>query len=177
MIVGIQGDKGSWNEQVCEKYCEQNNIKLFEIKYLLSTKNVLRELKNRKIDLGIFAISSQGLLVNETKRVIEKYDFTKVSELILDIHLLTLGNKNANKSNIDTIYGHSQTFKFIQEELFSLYSPNISLIKKDGENMFSKPLKNNEAVIGNKRYKEKYNLKIIDGLKTSYETKFYIVKY
>lgn len=173
MIIGIQGDKGSWNEKACKKFCEQKNIKSYQIKYLLSTQNVLRELDGDKINLGIFAVSSQGLLVDETKEVIEKHKFTKVSEITLNIELLTLANKNVK--DISRVFGHSQTFKFIQEEIESLY-PDATLVPTDGKNMFDNQLQNNEALIGNSMYEEIYNLRLVDKLKTKYETKFYIVK-
>jgi len=173
MIIGIQGDEGSWNEKACEQFCEQKNIESYEIKYLLSTQNVLRALESGKIDLGIFAVSSQGVAVDETEEVIGNYKFVKVDEIFLNISLVTLGY-DFPRDDVKQVLGHSQAFKFVKKEINLLY-PEAVFAPVDGKNMFEE-LKNNNIVIGNKMYQEIYGLKVFDELQTEYSTTFFIVK-
>lgn len=79
--IGIQGDKGSTNERARKFFAKKHNFKNFEIKYLISTKNVLKALHKGEIDYGTFAWeSSRSGLVEETQKAIRKYKYAKIDE-------------------------------------------------------------------------------------------------
>ena len=44
MRVGIQGIEGSFSEEAAKSYCKKFGIKNFELKYLVSSMNVLDNL-------------------------------------------------------------------------------------------------------------------------------------
>lgn len=76
-IYGIQGGKGSFNEEALRAYCKRESIADFEISYLYTTKNVLANVSSERIDYGVFAIivNSVGGLVEETLEVIGSFTY------------------------------------------------------------------------------------------------------
>ena len=56
--VGVQGLEGSFSEQAAKFYCDKFNINDFELDYLVSSMNVLNNLSDKKIDVGIFAMEN-----------------------------------------------------------------------------------------------------------------------
>ena len=74
--IGIQGGKGSFNEQAITYYTERENIRDFELVYLYTSENVLQALDKGEIDFGQFAIeNSVGGLVSESIHAMAKYKF------------------------------------------------------------------------------------------------------
>ena len=47
MKVGIQGIEGSFSEEAAKSYCKKFGIENFELKYLVSSMNVLDNLSNK----------------------------------------------------------------------------------------------------------------------------------
>lgn len=114
IIIGIQGDKGSTNERACRFFSEKHGWADYEIKFLISTENVLRELNEGKIDYGTFAWeSSRGGLVDETREAVKKYDYEKIDEFDfqLDHALLAKPDNEIDKEDEVKIYSHPQAFK------------------------------------------------------------------
>ena len=67
MKIGIQGAIGSFSEEASKKFIENHGIKNPEIKYLISSEDVLTSVENRKVDYGIFAMeNAQGGVVIES---------------------------------------------------------------------------------------------------------------
>ena len=60
IIFGIQGGKGSFNEEAILDYVKKHEIKKFQIKYLFTSEKVLRNLHEGNIDYGLFAIQNAG---------------------------------------------------------------------------------------------------------------------
>ena len=54
--IGIQGAEGSFSEQAAKKFVENQKIKKYSIKYLISSDGVLNAVQNEKVDYGIFAM-------------------------------------------------------------------------------------------------------------------------
>ena len=50
MKIGIQGAIGSFSEEASKKFIENHGIKNPEIKYLISSEDVLTSVENRKVD-------------------------------------------------------------------------------------------------------------------------------
>jgi len=54
--IGVSGSIGSFSEEAAHHYCRENKIKHYELKYLISAANVLKALKYKRIDKGVFPI-------------------------------------------------------------------------------------------------------------------------
>lgn len=121
IVIGIQGEKGSTNEKACKIFAEKNGWKDFEIKYLLSTERVLKELNEGKITHGTFAwASTSGGFVEETKEAVKKYDYKKIDELEIQIDHAILKKDKIEKDKIVKVYSHQHALKrhknFLQKE-------------------------------------------------------------
>ena len=80
VTYGIQGGKGSFNEEAVMHYLAHAGAKKYKIKYLYTAENVLRALNAGEIDFGQFAIqNSVGGVVDETVSAMAKYKF-KINE-------------------------------------------------------------------------------------------------
>ncbi|OGE64992.1 hypothetical protein A3I48_01065, partial [Candidatus Daviesbacteria bacterium RIFCSPLOWO2_02_FULL_36_7] len=74
ITFGIQGGKGSNNEEALHHFLHQAEIKRFRIKYLYTSRNVLQALYRGNIDRGQFAIAnSVAGIVDESIQVMGKY--------------------------------------------------------------------------------------------------------
>ncbi len=87
---GIQGGKGSFNEEAILNFIEQKGIKNYKIKYLYTSEKVLKALHEGDIDYGLFAIqNATGGIVHESFHAMANYKFKIVEELqILIRHFL-----------------------------------------------------------------------------------------
>ncbi|MFH1727572.1 MAG: prephenate dehydratase domain-containing protein [Pseudomonadota bacterium] len=184
MIIGIQGGKGSSNEKACNEFCRKLNIHNYQIKYLISTENVLKELDQGKIDLGTFAVKSSRMgLVKETQEAIKKYPFKKIDEIDLKIDHAFLGVKKLNKGQYSRIISHPQALKEHKEYIQKQY-PNAKLIEAKDTALAARRLKEGKygcktLIIFPKASAKIYQLKVIeDNLPTNkgYNTTFYLVK-
>ena len=182
--IGIQGDIGSANERAAKYFAQKNGWKNFEIKYLISTENVLKALNNNEIHFGTFAYeSSREGLVEETQKAIKKYSFQKIDEQTFQLDHALLQNKKIYESKPITIYSHPQALKEHKSFLTKRFQ-NLKLIKEIDTALAAKKLKNNEypqnsLVIAPISCAEIYNLKIyLPDLPTNkgYLTKIYLVK-
>ena len=107
--IGIQGGRGSFNEEACRTYCGQNDITSYEIIYLYTSDRVLRALENREVDFGICAIeNSLGGLVWETIHALSEYDCRIVDNFSIIINHVLLGVPGSTTLSIDTIMSHPQ---------------------------------------------------------------------
>jgi len=184
MIIGIQGSKGSSNERACIEFCKKRNIQDCKIKYLVTTENVLKELNQNKISLGIFAFkSSKGGLVEETQKAIKKYPFKKIDEIDLKLDHVLLGIKKLSKTEYNKIVSHPQALKEHKEYLRKHY-PNLKLIEADDTALSARKLKERKydfktLVIAPKACAKIYGLKIVEEnllANKEYSTTFYLVK-
>jgi len=184
MIIGIQGEKGSSNERACIEFCKKHKIHDYQIKYLISTKNVLKELKQGKIDLGTFAVkSSGGGLVKETKEAVKKYSFDKVDEINLQMDHALLGIKKSKKECYKKIVSHPQALKEHKAYLKKEY-PNAKFVEAKDTALPARKLKEGEyndrtIVIAPKACARIYSLRIIEKTlpaNKEYFTTFYLVK-
>lgn len=67
LLLGIQGGKGSFNEEAAIYYLNKLEIHSYELIYLHTSKNVLSELNAGKINRGQFAIhNTLGGVVDES---------------------------------------------------------------------------------------------------------------
>ena len=100
MKVGIQGIEGSFSEEAAKSYCEKFGIKDFELKYLVSSMNVLNSISDKSIDTGIFAMeNAQGGVVIESVEALAKNQceiidmfYVEISQNLLALEGVSLGD-------------------------------------------------------------------------------------
>lgn len=109
LTFGIQGGKGSFNEQALQSYVERNNIKKYKTSYLYTTEKVLKNLHEGNIDFALFAISnSTGGLVEESIQAMGNYQFTIVEDFTILIQHFLMKRKDVEEKDITTIMAHQQ---------------------------------------------------------------------
>ena len=110
--IGVMGGIGSFSEEAANYYCLKNKIKDFQIAYLITAENVLKNLKNKKIDLGIFPIeNSNGGIVYEAVYAMAKYNFKIEQMFEIDIRHNLMARKGVKTISINAITSHQQALK------------------------------------------------------------------
>lgn len=132
MKIGIQGGKGSFNEEAIRKLMAENEVyKGAQIIYLYTTENVFRALKNKEIDFGVFALlNGVGGLVEESLEAISKNNFEVVSTINLPIQHFLMKRKDVQI--IDSVMAHPQVFKQCKNNMKIKFS-NLMQIEGGGE--------------------------------------------
>jgi prephenate dehydrogenase len=171
LIVGIQGGKGSFNEQAALYYLERNGVRDFEIKYLYTTENVLKQLHEGDVDRGQFAIhNSLGGIVAESIEAISRRKFHIVEEFAIKISHALMIRPDADPEKIDTIMTHPQVIAQCSKNLAKRY-PRYRLTSGEGELIDSAlvakylsegKLPSTTAVMGSSVLSQIYGLRIIE---------------
>ncbi|HZE86713.1 MAG TPA: prephenate dehydrogenase/arogenate dehydrogenase family protein [Methylomirabilota bacterium] len=188
ITIGIQGGKGSFNEEAMQYYFKRNKITKYKIKYLHTSENVLRALHEGDIDQGQFAIhNSIGGIVNESIEAMAKYKFTIIEEYAIKIAHALMIRKDAQLPDITTIMTHPQVLAQCQQTLKQKYQ---NLQQTSGERelidhaLVAKELSEGKlakhiATMGSKILAEIYGLTIVEDnlqdLKENY-TSFLLVE-
>jgi len=130
-VFGIQGGKGSFNEEAILDYVKRHEIGKYKIKYLYTSEKVLRAIHEGDVDFGLFAVhNAAGGVVSESMRAMAKYKFEIVEEFSILIRHCLMKRKDISENSIKTIMAHSQVFLQCAETLKKRY-PN--LVQKVGE--------------------------------------------
>ena len=166
MKVGIQGIEGSFSEEAAKSYCKKFGIEDFELKYLVSSMNVLNSLSNNSIDTGIFAMeNAQGGIVIESIEALAKYrcNIIEMFHISVEQNLLTL--KNINIGDITEIHSHQQALRQCKDFLGEHFWTR-PLIEEDdtaeaARRLAEGKLPRTAAVIANKACAELYGLEIL----------------
>lgn len=164
LILGIQGGKGSFNEEAARQF-------ELEIVYLYTTENVLKALTEGAIDRGQFAIhNSAGGIVDESIEAMGKYNFKIVNKFAIKIAHALMIKKAVDFSQTDTIMTHPQVLAQCKQTLAKKY-PYLKQTSGEGdlidhakvaEHLANNLLPDNIAVMGSKVLAEIYGLKIIE---------------
>jgi len=172
VTIGIQGGKGSFNEEACRYFCSTNNIKDYEIKYLYTTEKVLEELHLGHTDYGQFAVEDPcGGIVNESIEALTKYTCLIVDKFKYPIKHALILYKNARLDDIKTIMTHPQIFKQCEKTIKQKYDGidikfgkgNLIDQAKVAEKLSNGDIEKDTAVIGSKILAEIYpNLKVVE---------------
>lgn len=171
ITFGIQGGKGSFNEEAIQYYTKQEGIKKYRVKYLYTSENVLKALHKGDIDSGQFAIhNSVGGIVEESIDAMAKYKFKIVKEFAIKISHALMIRKDAKFSEITTIMTHPQVLAQCRSTLSKKY-PSLKqtsgekelidhavVAKKLSENKLPKSI----ATMGSKILADLYDLKIVE---------------
>lgn len=171
ITYGIQGGKGSFNEEALFDFLKRSDITDYKIKYLYTSENVLSALHKGEIDRGQLAIhNAVGGIVEESIVAMAKYKFNIVDQFAIKIsHALMIRN-DTSLSEIDSIMSHPQVFAQCKQTLLEKY-PNLKQISGNrnlidhamvAKYLSYKKLPKNIATIGSKVLAQIYNLKIIE---------------
>lgn len=171
LTFGIQGGRGSFNEEAVLDYIRRAKIKNYKIKYLYTAANVLKALYQGKIDRGQMAIyNSAGGIVNESIQAMANYKFRIVDKFSIKITHALMIRKDANLSDVTTIMTHPQVLAQCKKNLKQKY-PRLKCISGKGKyidhafvakNLGNKKLPKYIATIGSRILADLYDLKIVE---------------
>lgn len=171
LTIGIQGGKGSFNEEAIQYYLQRNAIANYEIVYLYTSKNVMQQLHEGDIDMGLMAThNSVGGIVMETIDALAKYKCTIVQDFAIKIAHTLMIRPDATLKDIDTIMAHPQVFAQCKETLIQKYH-HLKLTQGEGElidhalvakHLSEKKLPKHIATMGSKILAEIYGLTIVE---------------
>lgn len=171
ITIGIQGGKGSFNEEAIMYYLKRNNIEKYKIEYLHTSDRVLNDLHEGSIDQGLFAIhNSIGGAVTESIQSMAKHKFEIVEEFAIIISHTLMTRKDATLKDVTTIMTHPQVLAQCKSSLAQKY-PLLKLTSGEGElidhalvahELSEKKLPKEIAVMGSRVLAELYDLNIIE---------------
>lgn len=171
VTFGIQGGKGSFNEEALQYYVKKEDIKKFKIKYLYTSENVMKALHKGDIDRGQFAIhNSAGGIVNESIQAMADYKFKIIEEFAIKISHALMIRKDAKFSEVTDIMTHPQVIAQCSSTLLKKYS-NLKQTSGQKElidqamvakQLSKHQLSKNIATMGSKVLAKLYNLQIIE---------------
>ncbi|MCB0330190.1 MAG: prephenate dehydrogenase/arogenate dehydrogenase family protein [Bdellovibrionales bacterium] len=172
LTVGIQGGKGSFNEEAARYYLERAQVKSFQLEYLFTTENVLRALHRGEVDCGQFAVhNSIGGVVAESMTAMANYRFAIEEEFSILISHTLMKRRDVSLADITTIMTHPQVIKQCKKNLAAKYS-RLKLTSGEGSLIDSAnaaralakgELPKDYAVMGSKVIAEIYDLDIVEG--------------
>jgi prephenate dehydrogenase len=109
LLVGIQGGRGSFNEEAARHLLGRAPDVPYELVYLHTTENVLRALHEGAVDRGLFAIhNSVGGMVGESVEAMARYRFAIIEEFAIKIAHALMVAPGADVSAVDTVMTHPQ---------------------------------------------------------------------
>ena len=171
LVFGIQGGKGSFNEEALQTYVQKWAIKKYKVKYLYTTEKVLKSLHEGEIDFGLFAIQNAiGGVVQESTYAMAKYRFAISEEFSIHIRHFLMKRRDTSISDITTIMAHDQVFKQCKQTLIQRHPQYILKVgtgdyidtAKAAEGLARGKIQKNTAILGPRILAEMYGFDIID---------------
>lgn len=110
-VIGIQGGKGSFNEEACRFYSAQHTdeIPRYRRVYLYTAENVLGALHRGEVDFGVFAIqNARGGAVMETIQALSRFSCEILETFAIVISHCLLIHPEANFEEVNTVISHPQ---------------------------------------------------------------------
>jgi prephenate dehydratase/prephenate dehydrogenase len=133
LVVGIQGGRGSFNEQAAREYMSREPEAAYELVYLHTSENVLRALHEGTVDRGQFAIhNSLGGMVGESVEAMAKYRFTIIEEFAIRISHALMVARGADLAAVDTVMTHPQVLAQCRVSLREKY-PRLRQTSGEGD--------------------------------------------
>jgi len=171
LTIGIQGGKGSFNEEAVMYWLQRSGIKDYRIKYLYTSQKVLAALHAGEIDKGQFAIhNSVGGIVGESVEAMARYKFVINEEFAIKIAHALMTRPDADYKEVTTIMAHPQVFAQCKDTLVQKY-PHLKLTSGAGElidhanvakHLAAKKLPKSVATMGSKVLADLYGLKVVE---------------
>ena len=167
MKIGVMGAKGSFSEEAGRTYARKNNIKKFDVDFLITAERVLSCLEDGTIDVGVFPIeNSNGGIVIEAVYAMarHRFDINQMFEIEVDHNLLV--KKGTTSDKVKTIVSHDQAIKQCRMYLKRIW-PKVKIKEyadtaKAAEDLASGKLPPSTAVIASRRAAEVYGLDILE---------------
>lgn len=171
LTFGIQGGKGSFNEEALMYYVKRNRIEKYQIKYLYTSANVLKALHEGGIDIGQCAIhNSVGGVVEETIAALAEYKCKIKDQFAIKIAHALMIRSDAHFSEVSTIMTHPQVLAQCKSTLAEKY-PHLK--QESGTGKFldhalvakalgEQKLPKTTATMGSKILAELYNLTVVE---------------
>ncbi len=166
MLIGYQGMEGSNSEEAAKRFIEKMNFTSLKLIPLVTAENVARELKNKNIDYGVFALENVlGGVVKETEIAMKNQKFNLVCTEKINIHHCIFKKTDINLKSIIGIASHIQALKQTKKNRKELF-PDIKEIEVEDTAIAAKYLSQgklapNVAVICRKEAGKKYGLELI----------------
>jgi len=166
IIIGVQGAKGSFCEQAANSFARSHNIDKFDIRYLISSNNVLAATENKEIDYGVLAIeNAKGGVVIETVEALGAHRCNILSMFHVAISQNLLGLPGTQIEDITEIHSHQQALRQCQEYLSKQFW-GLPLVEADdtaesARRLHEGNLPKTAAVIANKACAELYGLEVL----------------
>lgn len=171
VTIGIQGGKGSFNEEAILYYLKRSEIEKYKINYLYTSKNVLQSLHVGDSDQGLFAThNSIGGIVMESIEAMAQYKFSIIEQFAIKISHALLIRKDATLKDITEIMSHPQVFAQCKNTLEQKY-PNLKQISGEDElidhalvakQLTEEKLSKHTATMGSKLLAELYGLTVVE---------------
>lgn len=122
MRYGIQGGKGSFNEEAMRYYLHRNDIKDYEIVYLYRSDAVLAAVEHGEVAYGQFAIwNATGGLVDESLEAMSERRFTITEKYAIKISHAIMKRKDVALNKITKLMAHPQVFAQCHRNLAEKY--------------------------------------------------------
>jgi len=133
LVVGIQGGRGSFNEEAATYYLSRTPNVPYELHYLHTTEHVLQALYEGRVDRGQFAIhNSLGGVVTESILAMANYRFHIVEEYAIKIAHALMIAPGADFNKCDTIMTHPQVLRQCKTNLEMKYQ-RLNKISGEGD--------------------------------------------
>lgn len=139
MIFGIQGGRGSFNEQALIERLASNgsDIANHKVEYLYTSESVLEALSISQIDRGQFAVSNTiGGIVVETQKAKEVFNFTSKFEVEstyrLKITHSLMAYPGVSLEELTLVITHPQVIAQCRHN-FSQRFPQLKLMEGEGD--------------------------------------------
>ena len=165
--IGISGDIGSFSEEAANYYCHNNNIKNYEIQYLISVKNTMEALKKNEIAKAIFPIeNSNGGIVYEAIYTISEYIFDIENIFEIDVKHCLLAKPKTKSGDIKKIASHPQALKqcrmYLTRKWGNLELQEYSDTAKAAKDLYEGKISPDTGVIACKKCAELYKLNLLE---------------
>ena len=181
LMIGIQGGRGSFNDEALRERLAGIGDPVHECKYLYTTKAVLSALEQGEIDIGQFAIcNSSGGVVRESVEAMGEHNFKVVAEFSAPIFHTLIIRSDASEDSIDTIMAHPQALRQCEMTLKRDYS-DCFLVHCEGPvadasgaapQLSSGQIPSSVAILGSKELASLPGLKILkENLQDSFENR------
>lgn len=171
LLVGIQGGRGSFNEEAARHYMATTPDMPYELVHFHTTDGVLRALHEGTVDRGQFAIhNAVGGMVDESVHAMARYRFAIVDEFAIKISHALMIAADADLAAVDTVMTHPQVLAQSRSSLHAKY-PHLRLVSGEGdlidhakvaELLGSGRLPSSTATMGSSVLAEHYNLRVVD---------------
>ncbi len=131
-VIGVQGGKGSFNDAACQEHCEAVGITDYDIKYLYTSKRVLRALHNGEIDYGQVAMQNAiGGTVRETVHALAQYQCHIVEEFEFLVSHYLMTYPGVDPKQLTAIMSHPQALAQCHQTLQYKY-PDLKQMSGTG---------------------------------------------